>query len=316
MLNQVSAATWSQLSEYVAGNMGLHFPPERWEELKRGLAGAAQDSGFEDAAKYVDWTLSVPPSTEQIQVLASHLTIGETYFFRDQKTLDALAQTILPELIHSRRGRDQRLRIWSSACSSGEEPYTLAILLHQLLPDLQDWQVSITATDINPHFLRKATTGHYGEWSFRNAPAWLKQRYFKRTAEGLYAIIPEIRKLVTFAHLNLVEDNYPSPAAKTSAMDIIFCRNVLMYFTRSQADKVIVPSEPLAGRRRMVGDEPQRNLEIPVSPVRQRQLSRCDPVPEKQCAAAHRSNSHERHSSAGTWRDHEFVATHRTGDAG
>lgn len=240
MLNQVPAARWSQLSAYIAGRMGLHFPPERWDDLKRGLAGAAQESGFEDAAKYVDWMLSAPPGTAQLQVLASHLTIGETYFFRDPKTLDALAETILPELIRSRRGRDQRLRIWSSACSSGEEPYTLAILLHQLLPDLRDWQVTIAASDINPHFLRKATAGHYGEWSFRNAPAWLKQRYFKRTAEGHYAIIPEIRKLVTFAYLNLVEDNYPSPATQTDAMDIIFCRNVLMYFTRSQADKVIV----------------------------------------------------------------------------
>ncbi|TAN09622.1 MAG: chemotaxis protein CheR [Chitinophagaceae bacterium] len=239
MLSQVPAATWSKLSAHIAQTMGLHFPPQRWEELKRGLAGAARDSGFEDAAKYVDWTLSVPPSTEQIQVLASHLTIGETYFFRDQKTLDALVQTILPELIRSRRGHDQRLRVWSSACSSGEEPYTLAILLHQLLPDLRDWQVSIMATDINPHFLRKATAGSYGEWSFRNAPTWLKQRYFKRTPEGRYAIIPEIRKLVTFAHLNLVENDYLLPTININAMDIIFCRNVLMYFTPSQVDRVI-----------------------------------------------------------------------------
>ncbi|OOG57983.1 CheR family methyltransferase [Polaromonas sp. C04] len=239
MLSQVSAATRSKLSAHIARTMGLSFPPERWEELKRGLAGAARESGFEDAAKYVDWTLSVPPSTEQIQVLASHLTIGETYFFRDQKTLNALAHTILPELIRSRRGRDQRLRIWSSACSSGEEPYTLAMLLHQLLPDPRDWQVSIMATDINPHFLRKATAGSYSEWSFRNAPPWLKQRYFKRTAEGRYAIIPEIRKLVTFTHLNLVENDNPLPAINTNALDIIFCRNVLMYFTPSQVDRVI-----------------------------------------------------------------------------
>ena len=239
MPNQISEATWSQLSELIAARMGLHFPPERWGDLKRGLAGAAQEYGFEDAAKYADRILSAPPSKLQLQALETTLPQGETYFFRDPQTFDALTETILPELIRSRRGRDQRLRIWSSACSSGEEPYTLAILLHQLLPDLQDWQVSITATDINPHFLRKATTGHYGEWSFRNAPAWLKQRYFKRTAEGLYAIIPEIRKLVTFAHLNLVEDNYPSPTTKTDAMDIIFCRNVLMYFTPSQVDRVI-----------------------------------------------------------------------------
>ena len=239
MANQISEAMWSRLSELIAARMGLYFPPERWDDLKRGLTGAAQESGFEDAAKYADRILSAPPSKTQLQVLASHLTIGETYFFRDPQTLDALTQTIMPELIRSRRGRDQRLRIWSTACCSGEEPYSLAILLHQLLPDLQEWRVSITATDINPHFLHKAKAGSYGEWSFRNAPTGLKQRYFQRTAEGSYAIVPEIRKLVTFAHLNLVGDDYPTPATHTNAMDIILCRNVLMYFTRLQADMVI-----------------------------------------------------------------------------
>ncbi len=239
MANQISEATWSQLSELIAARMGLYFPPERWVDLKRGLAGAAQESGFEDAAKYADRILSAPPSKTQLQVLASHLTIGETYFFRDPQTLGAFTETVLPELIRSRRGRDQRLHIWSSACCSGEEPYTLAILLHRLLPDLQDWQVSIAATDINPQYLHKARAGNYGEWSFRNAPAWLKQRYFQRTAEGNYAIVPEIKKLVTFAHLNLVEDDYPTPATHTNAMDIILCRNVLMYFTRRQAEMVI-----------------------------------------------------------------------------
>ena len=233
-------AQWSQLSELIARTMGLHFPRECWDDLQRGLAGAAQEFGFDDdAAACVGWLLSAPPTQAQLQVLAGHLTIGETYFFRDPQTLEALARDILPKLIRARRGVDQRLRIWSAACCSGEEPYSLAILLHEALPDLRDWQVTITATDINARALHKAAAGIYGEWSFRDAPAGLKERYFKRTADDRYAIVPWIRKLVNFAYLNLVEDAYPSLATGTNAMDLIFCRNVLMYFTPPQVGKVI-----------------------------------------------------------------------------
>lgn len=237
--DQVMQAQWSQLSELVAGTTGLHFPRERWDDLKRGLVDAAQEFGFEDAAACVDWLLSAPPTRAQVQVLASHLTIGETYFFRDGPTLEAFTESILPELIRARRGGEQRLRIWSAACCSGEEPYSLAILLHEALPDFRDWQVTITATDINASFLRKAAAGIYGEWSFRNAPARLKQRYFHRTADGRYAIAPQIKKLVNFAYLNLAEDVYPSLETDTNAMDVIFCRNVLMYFTPQQTRKVL-----------------------------------------------------------------------------
>jgi chemotaxis protein methyltransferase CheR len=99
--------------------------------------------------------------------------------------------------------------------------------------------VTILATDINPVFLRKAVAGSYGEWSFRDVPSGFKEHYFNRTEDGHYAIRPEIKKLVTFEHMNLAEDNYPSLATDTNAMDLIFCRNVLMYFTPAQTRKVI-----------------------------------------------------------------------------
>ena len=239
MPNQVRKPRWSRLNDVIAESMGLHFPRARWDDMQRGLAGATQEFGFDDVTACVDWLLSAPPTKAQLQVLAGHLTIGETYFFRERRTLDALAEDILPALIHARRGGDQRLRIWSAACSSGEEPYSLAILLHRMLPDLRDWRVTINATDINARFLRKAVAGTYGEWSFRDAPAWLKQNYFDRSADGRYTIITEIRKLVNFAHLNLVEDVYPTLATDLSAMDVIVCRNVLMYFTPPQMHKVI-----------------------------------------------------------------------------
>jgi chemotaxis protein methyltransferase CheR len=239
METSIPDAKWSDLSDLVARSMGLHFPRERWDDLQRGLAEAARELGFDNVATCVGYFLSERTTKPQLQVLASHLTIGETYFFRDKPTLDALAGHILPELIRARAGREQRLRIWSAGCCTGEESYSLAILLHQLLPDLSQWHVTITATDINGRYLQKAAAGTYGEWSFRNAPADLKERYFKRSAAGRYTVLPEIRQMVSFEHLNLVEDVYPTLATDTNAMDLIFCRNVLMYFTPFQIRKVI-----------------------------------------------------------------------------
>lgn len=239
MQRPIHEQQWSLLSELIAGKIGLYFSPERREDLRRNFTGISKELGFEDQVACMDWLLNTELSKTHLQVLASHLTIGETYFFRDRQALDALADNVLPELIRSRRGHNQRLRLWSAGCCSGEEAYSLAILLHRLLPDLSQWHITITATDINTHFLRKARSGIYSEWSFRDAPAWLKARYFNRTADGRYAVIPEIKKLVTFKHLNLVEGGYPSTDTDTHAMDVILCRNVLMYFAPSQANHAI-----------------------------------------------------------------------------
>jgi chemotaxis protein methyltransferase CheR len=235
----VPDALWGCLSEFIAKNTGLHFPPERRCDLQRGLTAAAAEFGFADSARCADWLLSAPLTRPQLHTLASHLTVGETYFFRERKTFDALAQHILPELLRRRRGREQRLRLWSAACSTGEEPYSLAILLQQLLPDWRDWHITILATDINPRSLQKAAAGVYGEWSFRESPAWFRERYFTRTRDGRFAVEPHIRDCVTFAPMNLAQDCFPSLASDTNAMDVIFCRNVLMYFTSAHARKVV-----------------------------------------------------------------------------
>ena len=159
-------------------------------------------------------------------------------FSGNRKAFDALAEHVLPELIRRRRGREQRLRLWSAACSTGEEPYSLAILIRQLLPDWQDWTVTILATDINERFLQRAAAGIYGDWSFRESAPGFKERYFTATSNGRFAIAPEIRNCVSFAHLNLAEDHLFPPTADAHGMDVIFCRNVLIYFTASHARKL------------------------------------------------------------------------------
>jgi chemotaxis protein methyltransferase CheR len=236
---QISALQLSRISEYVTSWLGLHFPKKRWRDLERILCHVAPELGFEDTDACIERLVSGQLGKEQEDILASHLTIGETYFFREQKSFDILENRILPDLIASRRGKEQRLRIWSAGCSTGEEPYSLAILLSRLIPDLRDWQITILATDINSRSLGKAVQAVYGDWSFRGVPQWFCQKYFTKTTDGKYELPHAIRRMVTFSVLNLAEDNYPSLSTNTNAMDIIFCRNVLMYFETKQQQQVI-----------------------------------------------------------------------------
>jgi chemotaxis protein methyltransferase CheR len=112
------------------------------------------------------------------------------------------------------------------------------MLLDRLLPAHEQWQVTILATDINPQSLRPATLGVYGKWSFRGVPDWIKARYFKKREGGRFELSPHIRKKVAFSYLNLSDDAYPSLLNNTNAMDVIFCRNVLMYFNAEKVKEV------------------------------------------------------------------------------
>ena len=218
------------LSEYLTAKIGFHFTKKRWNELHPKMAAAMIDFGFEDVGEFIEWLLSSSPTQKQIEILASHLTVGETYFFRERRAFEILEQSILPGLIDARRRTGKRLRFWSAGCSTGEEPYSIAILLDKLIPDLRDWNITILATDINTTALRKADEGIYSDWSFRDTPPFFKDKYFERVNGNRYLLPSDIRKMVTFSYLNLSEDVYPALQTNTNAMDVIFCRNVLMYF--------------------------------------------------------------------------------------
>jgi chemotaxis protein methyltransferase CheR len=234
MKNTISENRLLQLSEFIAARMGLHFPPERWGDLERNIVPAAREFEFTDTDAFIRWLVTSTLKTEQLEILTGQLTINETYFWREPDVFNALTEKILPEIITRKAGDEKRLRIWSAGCSTGEEPYSLAIALCRAIPAIKDWNITILATDINPRILKKAAAGVYGEWSFRNAPAWLKERYFCRRPDGKHEINSDIKKMVVFAYLNLAEDIYPTPVNNTNAMDIIFCRNVLMYFVPSR----------------------------------------------------------------------------------
>jgi chemotaxis protein methyltransferase CheR len=230
---------FARFSQFVAGQMGLHFPPERASDLQRGIRSAASEFGFEKTADCIQWLMSAPLTRSQIEILASNLTVGETYFFREQRTFEIFEEHVLPELTRLRRGGEQRLRLWSAACCSGEEPYSIAISLRKTLPDFADWRLTILGSDINPRFLQTASKGVFTEWSFRNAPSWLREKNFAKVGNGRWEILPEIKRMVSFSHINLAEDVYPSLLNDTNAVDVIFCRNVLIYFAPEQVKRVI-----------------------------------------------------------------------------
>ncbi len=230
---------WRRIGERITAGMGLHFPPERLPELQRGVAAAAQDLGLSDLDRCIERLLAGEPGEAELQILANHLTVGETYFMREPQTLDALAEAALVPMIAARRGHRQALRIWSAACSSGEEPYSIAIVLQRLLPDWQDWDLTILATDINEHVLQRARAGIYGEWSFRQTPAEFRHIHFSRTADGRNCLTAPIRRCVSFRQLNLARDPLPFDAAAGEPADLILCRNLLIYFAPAQARRLI-----------------------------------------------------------------------------
>ncbi len=238
-MDTVASKPWlDQFGEFIANHLGLDFSGMRRRDLERGLAAAAREFGFDDMRACVDWLTATAPSQSQIEVLAHHLTVAETYFLREPRVFEALERQILPELIASRQGSDRRLRFWSAGCATGEEPYSLAFILSRVLPDWQGWNITILGTDISSQALRKATEGVYGEWSFRGTPPWVKEHCFRQRRDGRYEVLPRFKNAVTFAFHNLAEETYPSVYNNTNAMDVILCSNVLMYFTpeaRAQA---------------------------------------------------------------------------------
>jgi chemotaxis protein methyltransferase CheR len=200
---------------------GLAFPDHRRGEIEESIHKAAFASGAADLAEFVRRIEADPRLRED---LAAKVTIGETYFMRDLEQFEVLRDVVLPELIAA-HGAD--LRIWSAGCSTGEEPYSLAIVLAEMGARL-NWP--ITATDINRAVLERAARATYGEWSFRGVDPALRARYF--TPEGKrFRVRDELRQHVRFDWLNLATPDYPSLWSGIAGMHLIVCRNVLIYFT-------------------------------------------------------------------------------------
>ncbi|MBL7648239.1 MAG: tetratricopeptide repeat protein [Candidatus Hydrogenedentes bacterium] len=229
----------SRASAWLTEAIGLHFPPARWRDLRRGIASAAPALGFRCPLDCTEWIAQGRLSPEQLDRLAPHLTVSETYFFRDTALFQYLESVLLPDLIQKKRAGGMGLRLWCAGCCTGEEAYSLAILLHRLIPDLPRWNLSLLATDINVDALAKAREGCYSLWSFRGTSAWNDTRYFTAGPGKCFTVRPEVRAAVRFESLNLASSDYPSLLNGTSNIDVLICRNVLMYFEPGAANRAM-----------------------------------------------------------------------------
>ncbi|MBF0260185.1 MAG: chemotaxis protein CheR, partial [Desulfamplus sp.] len=185
-----------EVSRWIVEKTVIYFPQERFHDRERVLKEAAGDLGFVEINAFISWLIKDKITSKQFDALVCRLTIGETYFYRDKKIFQALEQHILPDIISRKQKSEQILRIWSAGCSTGEEPYSIAILLSRLIPDLKEWGITILATDINRMAIDKALCGRYGNWSFRNTPSWLKESYFRQTEKYVFEILPKIKDMV------------------------------------------------------------------------------------------------------------------------
>ena len=257
-------ADYARFRDLIKDRTGMVIGDNRRNALARALKESAERAQCTDSGQLLAHLESCKTEGELWDDLIKKLTIGETYFFRHREQIEALRRNILPDLI-ARHWNDRTLRLWSAGCATGEEPYTLAILLRQLIPDIERWKIRVLGTDINRQALSRAALGHFRDWSFRGTDGpeqAFRARHFKREHDE-FTLDPSIREMVTFSYLNLVEDAYPSPRTQTSPVDLILFRNVSIYLphhvTREIADRFYECLSP--GGWLMVGPS-ETHLEI------------------------------------------------------
>lgn len=238
-MNKVLAPPlFSRFRNFVADNIGIYFSKDRNEDLNRAILRVTEEMDFASPEMCIDWLLNTHLTRTQIDILAGIFTVGETYFLRLNDHFQTLVELMIPQAIKTANGQ-RPIRIWSAGCATGEEPYSIAITLARAFPHLNKNDVSILATDINPYFIEAARKGIYSNWSFRDVPSNIIDQYFIRRGKNKFELISYIKEMVNFSYLNLVKDNYPSLINNTNAMDIIFCRNVMMYF-QSKRQKMVI----------------------------------------------------------------------------
>ncbi|WP_269715621.1 CheR family methyltransferase [Caulobacter sp. NIBR2454] len=236
-----------------------------WERIRKRM-GAVRSP---DAAAYLERLNGIDADREW-SALEAEITVGETFFFRYAEQFDALRQTILPDILERRR-ESRRIRIWSAGCANGSEPYSLAILLSQMLGEqLSDWRVSILGSDINQASLDAARTGVFGRWALRAMSPADQQRWFEPEDNGRWRLRAAYRSLVRFERANLLSLLTGDAPLEWSEFDLILCRNVLIYFHPATVDALVAAmGERMAnGGWLLVGHaEPNPNFARALQPI-------------------------------------------------
>ena len=228
----------SLLRKQIEARMGLVFHPHQINTLVITARDAAERFGYGDTERLAQALPGLRDGAPVLDYLITRLTIGESFFFRDAAQMAFLRQEYLPALIEQRRV-SRTLRIWSAAASSGQEIYSIAMLLRDLLPDVDRWNLHLVGTDINAESLHNAVEGHYQEWSMRAVDALTRARHFTADPRGGARVRPELQRMVRFKPLNLAGDGFPSTADDLHSFDLVLCRNVFIYFDQQRVREVL-----------------------------------------------------------------------------
>jgi chemotaxis protein methyltransferase CheR len=222
------------LRDLISDYCGVYYDNDSKYILESRLNRRLQVHGIDDFRDYYRYLLYNKEREAELAEIIDILTVNETYFFREKRQFDALLQEIVPE-IKSSRSINRKLKIWSAGCASGEEPYTIAMLVLENPSVFGDWDVEIYGSDINKRVLQKARKGVFSKNSFRSTDNYYIKKYFDEDGDGM-RIKDKVRELVDFSNLNLLEEkkfNF------LEDLDAIFCRNVLIYFHAGAKKKVI-----------------------------------------------------------------------------
>ena len=223
------------LRDCIYAHCGIYFDQESKYILEKRLSHRLTDLNFLTFYDYYHFLKYNRSKEQELDDIMDVLTTNETYFFRESFQLKAFTDEIIPELIKSKTARGNRsLRIWSAGCSTGEEPYTIAMLLSKI-PELSGWKIEIIGTDISHKVLQQARRAVYGKSSLR-ATDESDMRLFFHQQDDIYKVNDSIRELVTISHLNLFDTNRLTMLGK---VDLIFCRNVIIYFDQAAKKRVI-----------------------------------------------------------------------------
>ena len=234
----ISDEDFLKFREFFYRKTGIYFETTKRYLVDRRLIKRCQATGSTSFRSYFAF-LRFEDKGHELQSLINLLTVNETYFFREEYQLKALVNSILPEIVSRKQAADDNsmIRIWSVPSSSGEEPYSVAMYLLEYWPGIESWDVEIIASDIDTNILAKARMGRYSEHSVRNLPKSLLQKYFIPVG-GEYQMEMDLRSTVEFTVVNL---NDPIATRPYRNFDVVFCRNLLIYFdeaSRRQAAEV------------------------------------------------------------------------------
>ncbi len=233
----LSSQDFGLFRELIIETCGLCFEEDRTQSLQLALWQRLKHRGYDSYREYYNLLRFHPEGRLEIRELLDLITIGETYFFRNKAQFNVLMKFVLPEIIQRKSySRDKCIRIWSAGCSRGDEPYSLAIALIEVLPSYKEWRISILGTDINRNGLASAKEAVYGEKDIGHLPKEYLDKYFKIHGPA-YLLHSDVRELVHFEYHNLVKD--PLMHERMQNIDLLFCRNVTIYFGHQMTRRVI-----------------------------------------------------------------------------